>query len=659
MKRSPLCGRNFEYISEDPYLAGRMAAGHINGVQSQGVGTCIKHFAVNNQETNRFTVNADLSERALREIYLPAFETAVREAGPWSIMGSYNKINGTPACQNKHLLDDILRKDWGYEGVTVTDWGAIWDRVEGIRSGLDLQMPYCGEDYISAVVKAVKDGTLDEARLDECARRVLELIDKAVTSREAIPSSCDYGAHRELARRAADESAVLLRNDGLLPLGAGQRIALIGGLAKHLRYQGGGSSNVHPTSQPSLLDSLDAAGIDYTFARGYRVKKDVIDAEYEAEALKAAADADVIVYAMGLSTFSESEGYDRTTLALPNNQTDLLHKLAAFDKPIVVLLFQGSPVELPWIDETNAVLAFYCGGQSLGDAIVDLLYGKANPSGKLAETFPIKLSDTPASLVYPQKKNDPYAEGVFIGYRYYDKKQMDVRFPFGFGLSYTTFEYTNLTVSSDEFADGDTLTVTVDVTNTGKVFGKEIVELYIGDAGTAPVPRPDKELKGFAKVALEPGETRTVSMTLDKRSFSYYNEDIDDWVVAPGTYRVLIGASSRDIRLSAEVKAEGTPLPRRPFTAASTIREIQADSKGAAVMQAMMARAAAATPGGGDPAEQAAQRQAFLDDEDDVSSDPFDAMAMSMDMPLQKTADMSGGLMTPEAIARLLAAVNA
>ncbi|MBT1171765.1 fibronectin type III-like domain-contianing protein, partial [Bifidobacterium sp. SO4] len=293
------------------------------------------------------------------------------------------------------------------------------------------------------------------------------------------------------------------------------------------------------------------------------------------------------------------------------------------------------------------------------DAIVDLLYGKANPSGKLAETFPVKLSDTPVSLVYPQKENDPYAEGVFIGYRYYDKKRMDVRFPFGFGLSYTTFEYTNLTVSSDEFVDGDTLTVTVDVTNTGKVFGKEIVELYIGDAGTAPVPRPDKELKGFAKVALEPGETRTVSMTLDKRSFSYYNEDIDDWAVAPGTYRVLIGASSRDIRLSAEVKAEGTPLPRSPFTAASTIREIQADPKGAAVMQAMMARAAAATPGGGDPAEQEAQRQAFLDDEDDVSSDPFDAMAMSMDMPLQKTADMSGGLMTPEAIAQLLAAVNA
>lgn len=652
LKRSPLCGRNFEYFSEDPYLSSNMAKSHIQGVQSQGVGTSLKHFALNNQETRRMTVDVRVDERTLRETYLASFETAVKEGKPWTIMGAYNKVNGTYCCENSHLLRDILRGEWGYEGVVVSDWGAANDDALGIAAGFDLRMPYAGEVKTQAIVQAVQEGRLDQRDLDAAVLRLLKLALRGEANR-CKTARYDVAAHHELAIQAAAESAVLLKNEGgVLPLAHTARVAVIGGLAKTMRYQGGGSSHVNPTFHRDLLTVLaeDYPDVKATFARGYRLKKDEVDEDFVSRALANAAESDVVVYCMGMPNGWESEGFDRTHLRLPGNQIDLLNRLAALGKPVVVFLFTGAPVLTDWAAKADALFAMYTAGQGVAEAMARLLFGRANPCGKLAETWPLALEHTPCSLTYPQKETAVYEEGVFVGYRYYDKKQMPVAYPFGFGLSYTDWQYSNLRLDKQHIRDTDTLTVQLDVTNTGRLPGKEIVELYVGNA-PAGVPRPVKELRGFTKVFCTPGQTQTVTFTLNKRSFAYYHVGMHDWYAESGTYEILAGASSRDIRLRATVRMEATQVIPKTYDRFVTMGELMTLPAGQAVVQEMMAAYQM-------PAVSEEERQRRLNDEEDTEDVAMDYAAMGMDMPLCKVADMSGGAMTEETVRTIVAALN-
>lgn len=652
LKRSPLCGRNFEYFSEDPYLSSNMAKSHIQGVQSQGVGTSLKHFALNNQETRRMTVDVRVDERTLRETYLASFETAVKEGKPWTIMGAYNKVNGTYCCENSHLLRDILRGEWGYEGVVVSDWGAANDDALGIAAGFDLRMPYAGEVKTQAIVQAVQEGRLDQRDLDAAVLRLLKLALRGEANR-CKTARYDVAAHHELAIQAAAESAVLLKNEGgVLPLAHTARVAVIGGLAKTMRYQGGGSSHVNPTFHRDLLTVLaeDYPDVKATFARGYRLKKDEVDEDFVSRALANAAESDVVIYCMGMPNGWESEGFDRTHLRLPGNQIDLLNRLAALGKPVVVFLFTGAPVLTDWAAKADALFAMYTAGQGVAEAMARLLFGRANPCGKLAETWPLALEHTPCSLTYPQKETAVYEEGVFVGYRYYDKKQMPVAYPFGFGLSYTDWQYSNLRLDKQHIRDTDTLTVQLDVTNTGRLPGKEIVELYVGNA-PAGVPRPVKELRGFTKVFCTPGQTQTVTFTLNKRSFAYYHVGMHDWYAESGTYEILAGASSRDIRLRATVRMEATRVIPKTYDRFVTMGELMTLPAGQAVVQEMMAAYQM-------PAVSEEERQRRLNDEEDTEDVATDYAAMGMDMPLCKVADMSGGAMTEETVRTIVAALN-
>lgn len=652
LKRSPLCGRNFEYFSEDPYLSSNMAKSHIQGVQSQGVGTSLKHFALNNQETRRMTVDVRVDERTLRETYLASFETAVKEGKPWTIMGAYNKVNGTYCCENSHLLRDILRGEWGYEGVVVSDWGAANDDALGIAAGFDLRMPYAGEVKTQAIVQAVQEGRLDQRDLDAAVLRLLKLALRGEANR-CKTARYDVAAHHELAIQAAAESAVLLKNEGgVLPLAHTARVAVIGGLAKTMRYQGGGSSHVNPTFHRDLLTVLaeDYPDVKATFARGYRLKKDEVDEDFVSRALANAAESDVVIYCMGMPNGWESEGFDRTHLRLPGNQIDLLNRLAALGKPVVVFLFTGAPVLTDWAAKADALFAMYTAGQGVAEAMARLLFGRANPCGKLAETWPLALEHTPCSLTYPQKETAVYEEGVFVGYRYYDKKQMPVAYPFGFGLSYTDWQYSNLRLDKQHIRDTDTLTVQLDVTNTGRLPGKEIVELYVGNA-PAGVPRPVKELRGFTKVFCTPGQTQTVTFTLNKRSFAYYHVGMHDWYAESGTYEILAGASSRDIRLRATVRMEATRVIPKTYDRFVTMGELMTLPAGQTVVQEMMAAYQM-------PAVSEEERQRRLNDEEDTEDVAMDYAAMGMDMPLCKVADMSGGAMTEETVRTIVAALN-
>lgn len=652
LKRSPLCGRNFEYFSEDPYLSSNMAKSHIQGVQSQGVGTSLKHFALNNQETRRMTVDVRVDERTLRETYLASFETAVKEGKPWTIMGAYNKVNGTYCCENSHLLRDILRGEWGYEGVVVSDWGAANDDALGIAAGFDLRMPYAGEVKTQAIVQAVQEGRLDQRDLDAAVLRLLKLALRGEANR-CKTARYDVAAHHELAIQAAAESAVLLKNEGgVLPLAHTARVAVIGGLAQTMRYQGGGSSHVNPTFHRDLLTVLaeDYPDVKATFARGYRLKKDEVDEDFVSRALANAAESDVVIYCMGMPNGWESEGFDRTHLRLPGNQIDLLNRLAALGKPVVVFLFTGAPVLTDWAAKADALFAMYTAGQGVAEAMARLLFGRANPCGKLAETWPLALEHTPCSLTYPQKETAVYEEGVFVGYRYYDKKQMPVAYPFGFGLSYTDWQYSNLRLDKQHIRDTDTLTVQLDVTNTGRLPGKEIVELYVGNA-PAGVPRPVKELRGFTKVFCTPGQTQTVTFTLNKRSFAYYHVGMHDWYAESGTYEILAGASSRDIRLRATVRMEATRVIPKTYDRFVTMGELMTLPAGQAVVQEMMAAYQM-------PAVSEEERQRRLNDEEDTEDVAMDYAAMGMDMPLCKVADMSGGAMTEETVRTIVAALN-
>ena len=587
IKRSPLCGRNFEYFSEDPYLAAELAVSHISGVQSRNVGTSIKHFAANSQEHRRMSSDARVDERTLREIYFPAFEQAVKRAQPWTVMCSYNKINGTYASENPWLLTKVLRDEWGFKGYVVSDWGAVSDRVAGVAAGLDLEMPSSGGVNDKRVVEAVRAGRLDEKLVDQAVERILTINERYLSN--AAPSTpWDKDAQHEQARQMAAECMVLLKNeDNVLPLREGESLAVIGKFAVQPRFQGGGSSHINSHKITSLMDALEGVpGV--TYAQGYDIKNEQPDEALIAEAVAAAKNADKAVIVAGLPDSFESEGYDRKHMRMPNCQVELIRRVAEVNPNTIVVLYNGSPVEMPWLGCVKAVIEGYLGGQAVGGATCDVLYGKVNPCGRLPESFPIKLEDNPSFLSYGGEGNVAvYSEGVFVGYRYYDKKKMDVLFPFGYGLSYTSFEYSNLTVSAEQIKDTDTLTVTVDVTNTGSLAGKEVVQLYVGDK-ESEVFRPVRELKGFEKVALAPGETKTVTFTLEKRAFAYWNTTIHDWYVESGDFTIEIGRSSRDIVLVKDVYVEGTTQLPRAYTVDSIFMDLMKDEKAMAMLKPMM-----------------------------------------------------------------------
>jgi beta-glucosidase len=580
IKRSPLCGRNFEYLSEDPHLAGRLAAAMVDGIQAHGVGTSLKHYAVNNQETDRLRIDAIVDPRTLREIYLAAFETVVRESRPWTVMCSYNRINGEWASQDPWLLTEVLRDQWGFDGLVVSDWGAVEDCRLAAAAGLDLEMPGTGGLSAAKIVAAVEDGSLALDAVDRAARLVLELVAKALPALETEGDTFDVDAHHEIARRVGHESAVLLTNDGTLPLtpAAGDRILVVGEFARSPRYQGAGSSKVNPTKLSNALDALRSLvpeGVTVDFAAGFGVDDPTANDDTLADAAVAAADgADVVVLFLGLPASHESEGFDRTHLRLPEEQLVLLHRLTEGNSPVVVVLANGGVVETAaWSDRADAVLEGWLGGQAGGDAIADLLLGRANPSGKLAETVPMRLEDNPSFLNFPgEGRTVRYGEGLFVGYRHYDAVGRDVAFPFGFGLSYTTFDLDDFSVRTldGDGTDPNRAEVTVRVTNTGGRAGAEVVQLYVGRPDAAD--RPIRELRGFRKVELEPGEDQRITFSLSERDLSGWDEEFGGWRYHPGPWEFAVGTSSRDLPHRSTVQLVGT-APSVPLDAHSTIGE--------------------------------------------------------------------------------------
>lgn len=606
MKRSPICGRNFEYYSEDPVVAGELGAAFVNGVQEHGVGTSLKHFAANNQEWRRMSISAEIDERTLREIYLAAFETVVKKAQPWTIMCSYNRINGVYSCENDWLLNKVLRDEWGFEGLVMTDWGAMDERVPSLKAGLDLEMPDCHGETDKLIVKAVQSGELEEPVLDTAVERILTMVDKYLTARKGIdpasmvhplPSSVERGydvaAHHALARTTAEQSAVLLKNEDILPLQKDKKIAFIGEFAKVPRIQGGGSSHINNTSVES---ALDAAGDSVSYAQGFHIDEETTDETLLQEAITLAKESDVAVIFAGLPDSFESEGFDRTHLNMPANQNELIARISKVQPNVVVVLHSGSPIAMPWLDKVAGVLQMYLAGQASGGAAVNLLFGDATPCGKLAETFPLHLEDNPSYLNFPGNREKVcYQEGVFIGYRYYDKKKMDVLFPFGYGLSYTDFTYSNMKVTVngknaadvDVIKETDEIVVSADITNTGNCDGAEIVQLYIKNPVVYEI-RPEKELRDFAKVFLKAGETKTVTFTLNARAFSYYETRIHDWYAESGDYEILLASSSRDIRLQDTVSITGSK--KIPFVAdyITTCEDVELFAKDGSALDEML-----------------------------------------------------------------------
>lgn len=553
MKRSPLCGRSFEYFSEDPYLAGKLAAAYIRGVQSNGISACPKHFAVNSQETLRMHSDSVLDERTLRELYLTAFEIAVKEGKPRSIMSSYNRINGVYASENYHLLREILVDEWGFDGFVVTDWGGSNDRPAGVRAGNHLEMPETGGSSDREVARAVRQGLLDETTVDRVVEEYLRVLDDIVIGENA-PDRFDEVSHHSFARRAAQSSIVLLKNEGgLLPLARGTRVAVIGDFAQNPRYQGAGSSAVNPTRVDNALDALKSGGLEVEgYAPGF-LRHGGKDAAKLSAAVKLAERADVVLVFLGLDELAETEGMDRTTMKLRDNQVEMLRSVSAVNPKVVVVLSGGAPMECPWLDQCQAMVHGYLGGQAGAGAIADVLTGRVNPSGKLAESWPLCYEDTPACCYFPgRERTAEYREGLYVGYRYYDTADVPVLFPFGFGLSYTGFAYSGLSASAEA--------ATFTVTNTGGAPGAEIVQVYVSRRG-GMVFRPEQELKGFAKVFLEPGESKTVAIPLDDKAFRYYNVRTHRWETESGSYEIRVGASSRDIRMTAMVQVAGGEAP--------------------------------------------------------------------------------------------------
>ena len=671
IKRSPLCGRNFEYFSEDPLLSGEIAAGLIEGIQSRNVGTSMKHYLANNQEKARVCSDSIVDERALREIYLSGFETAVKKAQPWTLMCSYNKINGTYASDNKRLMSDIPRGEWGFEGAIMTDWGAMNDRVEAIKAGLDLEMPGPADGNDALIVAAVKDGRLTEEQVDECATRITAIALRTMDNR-AMPFSREE--HDAIAREVAGESAVLLKKGTALPLSRKAKPAVIGEFAKHPRYQGAGSSKINPTKITCLCDAMDERNIPYTYAQGF-IAEGEYDEKLADEAVKAASSSDVIIFMAGLPDSYESEGFDRTHMNLPENQNRLMEELIKTGKPIVAVLSTGSAVTLPWRNDVDSILLMYLGGQNSGNAALDLLLGEVNPSGRLAETWPLRIEDTPCHGFFGGKGNVEYRESIYVGYRWYESAGKEVQYPFGHGLSYTTFEYSDLLLSST--VAEDKLDVTVTVMNTGAMAGSEVIQLYVAPPKEG-VFRPVRELRAFTKVFLMPGESRTVNLPLTRRAFAWYDVKDKDWKVDSGEYGIQICRSSHEVILEQKVTVRGRKpdeedesLPSyrnpaanwpaskeefetilghrvpegrslRPFTPNSTLGEVRASFAGRMFYKMIKKNMAKQFSSGGDGADEFTR---IID-------------AMLEDMPIRQLAMMSGGAMTPQVVSGLVEMMN-
>lgn len=652
IKRSPLCGRNFEYYSEDPLVSSEMASAFVRGVQSKSVGTSPKHFMANNQEYHRMTSSSEMDERTMREIYLASFENMVKKEKPWTIMNSYNKLNGTYLCENKEMLSDVLRDEWGFDGYVMTDWGAMNERVEALKAGCNLEMPASGGKTDKEIVDAVRSGKLDEAVLDKRCEEFLNIIFRYIENRDETVVF-DREQDHEKARHIEEECIVLLKNeDNILPLTPEQKTAFIGKYAAAPRFQGGGSSHINSFKTESALDALDTAdGIkkeNIIYAQGYDDLEDKTDEEMLREAVEAAKSAETAIIFAGLPDSFESEGYDRTHMRMPQCQITLIEEVAKVQSNTVVVLHNGAPVEMPWIDKVKAVVEVYLGGQAVGGATVNILYGNTNPSGHLAETFPIRVQDTPCYLTYGgEHDKSVYSEGVFVGYRYYASKEMNVLFPFGHGLSYTTFSYSNLTVEKKRIRESETLRVSVDVTNTGNRFGKEVVQLYVAPKNSTVI-RPVRELRAFEKTGIAPGETKTVTFLLDSRAYAYWSTEIHGWHVESGEYEIQIGKNAQDIVLSRTVYVESEHTIPKVFTLNSTLGEILADPKGKAVFEQAMSGMA-----GSDAQE--AEAQALEGDGEAISAEMMAAMMEAM--PLRQMISFVPGV-TKEALTSLVKILN-
>lgn len=586
IKRSPLCGRNFEYYSEDPFLAAEIGTAYVNGVQSQNVGTSPKHFLANNQEYHRMTSSSDMDERTLREIYLAAFEGMVKKSKPWTIMNSYNKLNGTYLCENKEMLTEVLRKEWGFDGYVMTDWGAMNQRVEALKAGCNLEMPGGDGRNDVEIVNAVKEGTLEEETLNQSCEQLLNIVFRYVENKKEN-TVFDRDKDHETARELAEECIVLLKNeDNILPLEQEKKVALIGKYARNPRYQGGGSSHINSSKIDSTLEVVKE-WTDVVYAKGYDDTEEMTDETLLLEAVATAEQADIAVIFAGLPDSFESEGYDRTHLRMPACQNKLIEEVSKVQPNTVVVLHNGAPVEMPWISRVKGVVEAYLGGEAVGSAVANILYGKVNPSGRLPETFPLRVQDTPCYLNYGGEKDKvEYKEGVFVGYRYYTSKEMPVLFPFGYGLSYTTFEYSNLVIEKTHITESEGVKVTVDVTNSGQRVGKEVVQLYVG-RNEGSVVRPVRELRGFEKIQLNPGETKTVEFFLESRAFAYWEMELHDWFVESGAYEIQIGKSASEMILSATLQIEGEKIIPKTFTLNSTFGEVMANPKGRIILETM------------------------------------------------------------------------
>ena len=648
IKRSPLCGRNFEYYSEDPYAASEMSAAFIQGVQSKNVGTSLKHFLANNQEKRRMTNSSDVDERTLREIYMAAFEGAVKNGKPWTVMNSYNRVNGKYVGESKKYLTDLLRDEWGFDGYVVSDWGAVNDRVEALKAGMDLEMPSSNGVNDALIVKAVQEGTLDEETVDLACERILNIVFRYIENRDEN-AVFDKEKDHETAASVEEECIVLLKNDSdengkhILPLNKEQKVVFIGKYAEAPRYQGGGSSHINSWKVESALEAVKGLA-DVVYAKGFDDVEDKADEILEAEAVQAAKDADAAVIFAGLPDSFESEGYDRTHLNLPDCQNRLIDKICDVQKNVVVVLHNGSPVVMPWKDRVSAIVEAYLGGQAVGKAEVKVLFGEVNPSGRLSETFPNRLEDTPCYLTYGKGKDHAeYREGVFVGYRYYTTREMDVQYPFGYGLSYTTFGYSSLTVDKNELTDAETLSVSVDVENTGDRTGKEVVQLYVAPV-SFEVLRPVRELKGFEKVSLESGEKKTVTFSLDDRDFAVWNAELHCWDVPDGAYRIQICRNAQEVILETEVHVKNAKRPRRKYTVNTCMGELLTDPKAQQIMGQMM--------GGNEQAKEMEEKSQG----DAVSQEML--AAMMQDMPLRQLISFVPG-MTWDVLNGILEAVNA
>jgi len=651
MKRSPLCGRNFEYFSEDPVLSGNLAASFIEGVQSQGVGTSLKHFAANNQEFERLISDSVIDERTLNEIYLPAFEIAVKHAQPFTVMCSYNKLNGVYASENEYLLTDRLRNRWGFNGFVVSDWGAVADRIAGVKAGLNLEMPSSNGYNDKKIVEAVKAGNLDESKLNEIVTGMLAVILKAADLKK--PNVLyEKQQHHQLAREVSSECIVLLKNEhNILPLNLEKpaKIAIIGAFTKTPRYQGAGSSQVKTTQLSNAWDELNKLkhpGVAFTYSEGYTTDGSLSEKRV-AEAVQLAKQSDVVLLFAGLPDSYEMEGADRKDISMPASHNKLIEAVALANPNTIVVLQNGSAVSMPWVAKPAAILECYLGGQAGGGAIADVLTGKVNPSGKLSETFPMRLEDNPSFLNFPGENHETrYGEGIFIGYRYYDMKKVTPLFPFGYGLSYTTFAYTNLKTSAESITDTDLLTVEVSVKNTGKVDGKEIVQLYVHDHGTE-VLRPVKELKHFAKIALKPGEEKSIRFELGFRDFAYYDAAVHDWVINSGNFDIMVGGSSVNLPLVKTVSVKTTQIHYPKLTRNSLLIEFSKNPKGKAFYAQVISQMCGYMKI--DP-------NANLDEEGQKA---INSMMMYInDMPVYKFILMSEGKFTDEMLDAILTSIN-